>query len=105
HRRSSIHTRFPYTTLFRSEETSVDKTKLLGLAQLRDAVVDVDGEKVRVREVGALEFAEYGQLLKADRLKATATLIAACVIDDDGNPALRSEERRVGKEGGAGEAA
>ncbi len=70
------------------------KTKLLAAATMRQDVVEVGGELVTVREVGALEFAEYGKLLKTDRLNATAGLIAGCVIDADGNPLLSIEEAR-----------
>lgn len=79
------------------------KELLLRAAAVREDVVDIDGEKVHVREVGALEFAEYGRLLKdrtedgkevkGDRVRATATLIAACVLDGPGgNPALTIED-------------
>jgi len=68
------------------------KQQLLALAQLRTRVVKIDSVELTVREVGALEFAEYGKLQKADRLKATASLIAACVVDGDGNPALSLDD-------------
>lgn len=68
------------------------KAKLLEASRQRSKPVVVDGVQVDVREVGAMEFAEYGSLLKTDRLKATAQLISACVVDDDGNPLLSVEE-------------
>ena len=68
------------------------KEALLNAAKTRSKVVDVGDASVRVREVGAMEFAEYGKTLKKDKVKATASLIAACVIDDDGNPMLTVEE-------------
>lgn len=72
------------------------KEELLGIAVVREDVVDVSGKKFYVREVGALEFAEYGRLQKEDRVKATATLIAACVLDGPGgNPALSVEDALV----------
>lgn len=74
------------------EHAGAVKAKLLTASKTRSKVVDVDGEPVNVREVGALEFAEYGALLKVDRLKATAQLIAACIVDEDGNPVLTVEE-------------
>lgn len=68
------------------------KERLLELAKLRTKTVVVGDVSLTVREVGALEFAEYGKLQKTDRLKATASLISACVVDEDGNPALTPEE-------------
>lgn len=74
------------------EHADAVKAKLLSAAETRSRVVDVDGEPVRVREVGAMEFAEYGAELKKDRTRATAQLIAACVVDDEGNPVLSVDE-------------
>jgi hypothetical protein len=68
------------------------RDQLMALAALRTRTVVIGGVSFPVREVGALEFAEYGKLQKTDKLKATASLIAACVVDDDGNPALTIEE-------------
>lgn len=68
------------------------RDQLLELAKLRTDVIDIDGVQVTVREVGALEFAEYGKLQKTDRLGATAALIANCVIDEEGKPALSKDE-------------
>lgn len=73
-------------------DPSLTKDKLLSVAATRSKMVDVGGLSVRVREVGALEFAEYGSMLSADRLRATATLIAACVINEDGQPMLSVDE-------------
>lgn len=57
------------------------KAKLLSIAAVREDFVELEGERLYVREIGALEFAEYGRMLKADRVKATALLISSCVID------------------------
>lgn len=63
------------------------RSALMAAANLRTAQVDIDGTQVTVREVGTIEFAEYGQILKTDRLKATAKLISSCVVED-GQPVL-----------------
>lgn len=68
------------------------KAGLLKAAELRSKMVIVESEEVHVREVGALAFAEYGKELKTDRLKATASIIASCVIDEDGGQLLTAEE-------------
>lgn len=69
------------------------KHALLEVAQVREDVVDVGGTKIYVKEVGALEFADYGKMLKTDRVKATAALIAGCVLDGPGGaPAMTAEE-------------
>lgn len=70
------------------------KEQLLALAALRTDVVVVGDVRCNVREVGALEFAEYGRKLKADRLGATAELISACVVDDEGNVVFTVEEAK-----------
>jgi len=71
------------------------KEQLLAVAALREDSVDVGGVKFQVREVGAMEFAAYGQMLKTDRLKATATLIAACVLDGPGGSAALTVDDAV----------
>lgn len=80
------------------------KSQLLALAAVRFDTVDLEGLKVRVREIGTTEFAHYGELAgdkknekgevvtKGDKLKATAYLIEACVVDDDGAAVLSAEE-------------
>lgn len=53
----------------------------------------VDGETLFVREVGALDFAKYGEINKLDRVKATGFLLSVCVLDGPGgNPLLTAEE-------------
>lgn len=68
------------------------KEKLLAAAAVRRDKVILEGEAYIIREVGALEFGEYGELLKKDKEKAMAKLIAACIIDEDGAPLLNAEE-------------
>lgn len=70
------------------------KEQILALATLRTDVVVIGDVRLTVREVGALEFAEYGQKLKADRIGATAILIAACVVDEEGNAVLTVDEAK-----------
>lgn len=67
------------------------KSRLLSLATVREGSVTLEGETIFVREIGPLEFAEYGRILKEDRTKATAQLLAFCVIDGlDGPPLFES---------------
>lgn len=61
-------------------------------AAVRTTEVRIDGETFTVREVGAIVFAEYGKLVKDDKLAATAALLAECVLDEEGNPALSSAD-------------
>jgi len=68
------------------------KEKLLASAKLRTRVVEIEGEKYTVREVGAVEFAAYGALLKTDRIKATASLVHDCLVDENGAKILTLEE-------------
>ncbi len=58
------------------------KAHLLAEAAIREDFVVVSGQKVWIREVDPVSFSEYGDLLKKDRIMATAGLLAACVIDD-----------------------
>lgn len=60
------------------------KSRLLEIAAVREDRLELEGTTLYVREVGALEFSEYGNLLKVDRVKATASLLAACVLDGPG---------------------
>lgn len=71
------------------------RDRLLALAALRTDVVTIGDVRLTVREVGALEFAEYGKQLKADRIGATAALIAACVVDDEGNAVLSVDDAKA----------
>lgn len=68
------------------------KEKLFASAKQRSVVVEVDGEKFVVREVSALDFAEYGKMLKDDKPKATAFLLSKCLLDEDGNLLLTQQE-------------
>lgn len=68
------------------------KNKLLAASTLRSTVVEIDGEKYTIQEVGAGGFADYGALLKKDRNKATAQLISECLVDEDGAKLLTVEE-------------
>ena len=70
------------------------KQQLLGLATLRTKTVELDKLKVTVREAGATAFSEYGTILREqkDVEKANATLIADCVVDEDGNTIMTIEE-------------
>ena len=69
------------------------KDALLSLAVLRTQVVPLDdGVSVTVQEPPADALASYGQLWRNDRQKATAVLLRACVIDENGQPMLDDEE-------------
>lgn len=68
------------------------KDKLLAASKLRSEVVEIEGEKFTVQEADAVSFADYGALLKKDRMKATATLLAECVVDENGSKLLTVEE-------------
>lgn len=69
------------------------KSKLLEIATVREDKLEVEGMEIYIREVGALEFSTYGQLLKTDRVKATSSLLAACILDGPGGkPAFSSPE-------------
>jgi len=70
------------------------KSKLLVASAVRVGVVKLEGEEVLVREIGTLEFAAYGALAKTDKLRATALLVAACVVDAEG-AALFSESEAL----------
>lgn len=80
------------------------KTALMALAVVRYDTINIEGEPVRVQEIGTLEFAQYGALAsdrlnakgevleKGSKLKATAFLISSCVVDDEGALLLSEEE-------------
>lgn len=59
---------------------------------MRTIEVRIDDETFVVREVGAISFAEYGELVKRDKQAATAKLLSDCVLDEEGNPALSAED-------------
>lgn len=61
-------------------------------AAVRTKEVRIDGELFVVREVGAVAFADYGNLIKTDKVKATARLLAECVLDEQGNSALSDDD-------------
>lgn len=66
--------------------------RLRSKAAVRTKEIAIDGDTFCVREVGADDFAEYGKLAKADSTQATAFLLAACVLDEAGLPALSKED-------------
>ena len=66
--------------------------RLKAKAALRTKEVRIDGEAFVVREVGAVEFGEYGKAAKTDQVKATALLLASCVLDEEGNASLTSAD-------------
>ena len=69
------------------------KEQLLALAAVRTKVLTIDGVKFTVREASAQAFADYGAALsEGKRNVATALLLQACVVDDDGAPLLTAEE-------------
>lgn len=68
------------------------KEKLFASAKKRSKAVDVDGQSFVVREVSALDFAEYGRLLREDKQKATGFLLSKCILDDDGELLLTQED-------------
>jgi hypothetical protein len=72
------------------------KEKLFASAKKRSVVVEVDGEKFVVQEVSALDFAEYGKLLKDSKPQATAFLLSKCLLDEDGTTPLLTQEEALG---------
>ena len=68
---------------------------LLDVAKVRTKTLTVGDAEVIVREVGALEFSEYGQLWKADKRKAVATLLSQCIVDESGEPIYTAEQCMV----------
>ena len=68
------------------------RDRLLVLAAPRSETLDVEGEKVVVREVGSLEFARYGELMGEDRTKGMAYLLQSCVFEEDGTTPVFDEE-------------
>ena len=71
------------------------KQKILAACAVREKEVVVEGEHLTVREVGALEFAEYGKLNKTNRIAAVGYLLSVCVIDGPGGkPLLNADEAK-----------
>lgn len=66
--------------------------RLKAKAVVRTKEVRIDGDDFAVREVGAVEFGEYGKVAKTDQVKATALLLAACVLDEEGNASLSLDD-------------
>jgi hypothetical protein len=83
------------------------KQQLMALAAVRFAMVDVEGQSVRVREIGTTDFAKYGEIINGkkaekdqpavapDKQEATAFMISKCVVEvDSDTPLLTIEEAR-----------
>lgn len=68
--------------------------RLRAKAAVRTKAVLIDGESFTVREVGAVSFGEYGKIVKDDPVGATALLLAECIVEDDGTPALDESAAR-----------
>lgn len=68
------------------------KENILAACAVREKEVVVEGNRLVVREVGALEFAEYGKLNKTSRVAATGYLLSVCVLDGPGGQPLLSPE-------------
>lgn len=66
--------------------------RLRAKAALRTKEVVIDGDSFLVREIGADAFARYGELAKTDRGAATAGMLMACVVDENGLPALTKDD-------------
>lgn len=71
------------------------KAALLGLAKRQTKTVKVGDVKITIREAGVAEFGEYGSLLKTDRRRATAMLLAHCVVDEDGNEVFENVDEAL----------
>lgn len=71
------------------------KENILAACAVREKQVVVEGQSLTVREVGALEFAEYGKLNKTDRVTAVGYLLSVCVLDGpSGQPLLSKDEAK-----------
>jgi hypothetical protein len=68
------------------------KQQLLEAAVLRTDTVPINGQKVTVREASTEAFSRYSELSKTDRVRAMASLIAHCVVDEAGVEMLTEEE-------------
>lgn len=64
---------------------------LLALAELRRVEVDVDGNKVLVREFSAIEKATFESMKDDDKTKAIAYLLSVCVLNEDGSRRFTDE--------------
>lgn len=58
--------------------------RLAAAAAIRSEVLDIEGEKVVIKEAGTIEFSRYAKLSDTDRAAAIAVLLVACVFDEDG---------------------
>jgi len=65
---------------------------LLKLSALRIEVIDIEGVKVRLRELSAVDMMEYQALAKTSRVEAMTFQIRRCVINEDGTEALTQDE-------------
>lgn len=81
------------------------KDALLSAAKVRTGTIKLEGQLLTIREVGTEEFAKFGTtsndkrddkgnvISKGDRIKGSAGLIAACVVDaETGLPLFTEEE-------------
>jgi len=68
---------------------------LLALAELRRVTLDVDGNPVVVREFSAIEKAEFDMRKETDKVGALASLIKACVLNEDGSQRFTDEQART----------
>lgn len=74
------------------DSVSSARERLLALAQIKRDTVEIDGESFTIREVEAIPFGEYGAMVKEDKARATAFLIASCVVDENDQPVLSMED-------------
>lgn len=70
------------------------KANLFALAARRTSPVLIEGVQFMVRELGADVFHEYVMVSRTDKKGADAMLLAAAVVDADGNPLLTLEEAK-----------
>jgi len=70
----------------------IGKDRLLAVAAIRTKRVEVGGEDVLVREMYADEFVGYVKQRQTEPGKAAAYLLQCCVIGEDGEPLLTSED-------------
>lgn len=67
----------------------MDVSKVLAASAVRRKSIKLAGESVLLREPGALQWSEYRDLLKSDKLRdGFIYLLGICVINEDGTPAL-----------------
>lgn len=67
---------------------------LFALADLRQVTVDIDGNKVIVREFSAIEKATFDSLREDDKTAAVAFLVGCCVLKEDGSRRFTDEEAK-----------